>query len=70
MQIFIAEMSNKHVWYALIHENVSTMHELVAHVHKFTKANEMRDHHLAKARQAESQQPKPKKRKSSHPNRP
>ena len=45
IQIFTTGLSNDHVRYPLIHKNVSTMHELVAHAYKFVKADEMKDHH-------------------------
>ena len=54
VEVFNAGLSNEHVQYALIHRDISTMQQLVAHAHKFAKVYEMRNHHLARAWQAES----------------
>ena len=70
VQIFIVGLSNKYVWYALIHENVSIIRELVAHAYKFADADEMRDHHLTKAHQAKPWQGKPRKQEPSRLSRP
>ena len=45
VQIYIVGLSNEHVRCSLIHGNISTMHELVTHTHKFAEADEMKDHH-------------------------
>ena len=65
VQVFSMGLSNKHVRYALIHKDISTMHELVAHVHKFVEVDKMRDHHSTRARQTDSRQIEPKKQKPS-----
>ena len=54
VQVFSARLSNEHVRYALIHRDISTKQELVAHTHKFVEADEMRDHHLARVRKIKS----------------
>ena len=36
---FTAGLTNEHVRYAIIHEDVSTMHKLVAHAQKFAEAD-------------------------------
>ena len=51
VQTFITGLTNEHVWYALIHGDISTMHELVAYAHKFVETDEMKDHHLVRAQQ-------------------
>ena len=55
VQIFIAELTNEHIWHSLIHGNVSIMHELMTHAHKFVEANEMREHHSHRVYQVELQ---------------
>ena len=42
IQAFIIGLINEHVRYAQIHGDISTMHKLMAHAQKFTKANKMR----------------------------
>ena len=51
VQVLSAEQSNEQVRYALIHGDISTMHELVAYAHKFVETDEMKDHHLVRAQQ-------------------
>ena len=45
VQVFSVGLSNKHIRYAIIHGDISIMHELVAHTHKFVEAGEIKDHH-------------------------
>ena len=53
VQIFIFELTKDHVWHSLTHENVSTIHKLVTHAHKFAKVDEMKEHYSHKAGQVE-----------------
>ena len=70
VQVFSAGLSNEHVRYALIHGDISTMYELVAHAHKFAKADEMRDHNSVRARQTKSRQIEQREQEPSRSSRP
>ena len=42
---FSVGVSNKHVRYALLHKDITTMHEWVTRAQKFIEVDEIRDHH-------------------------